>query len=392
MSERCPWPSIETGRRIGVAAAGVTTFLNMYATQAILPELARGFSADLAATGLTVTAPLLAVAIVAPFVGSVSDRLGRKRLIVTAGVLLVLPTLAAAAAPSLAFLVFCRFVQGLLLPFVFTVTVAYIGDEVSGRAAIRLSGTYVSGTIFGGFLGRLTAGLMTAWAGWRVAFVLLAGASAAAVAVIAFLLPREGKFRPTGTLRQAAADFALHLSNPRLLVTDAVGFAVLFCIVATFTFVGFRLAAPPFGLGPAELGLIFVVYLLGAVVTPLAMRMATRLGRRPTLAIAVGSALTGLALTLPASLPLVIAGLALASSGFFISQALAIGFIGSAARRARAAAVGLYVTCYYIGGATGGIAPARIWAVAGWPGCAALVGLVQIAVLGAALTAWREER
>ena len=379
----------ENRRRLGAAAAGIATFLNMYATQAILPELARGLHASIAASGLTVTAPLLAVAFVAPFVGSISDRMGRKRLIVGAGAALILPTLAAAAAPSLEFLLACRFLQGLLLPFVFTVTVAYIGDEVEGQAAIRLSGTYISGTILGGFSGRLSTGLMTAAAGWRSAFVLLAAETAMAMAVVAWALPREQRFRPAGGLRQAGRDFAAHLSNPRLTATYAVGFAVLFSLVATFTFISFRLAAPPFGLGPAQLGLIFVVYLLGSVITPPAMGMAVRLGRRATLAVAYTAVLVGLGLTLIPNLWAVVAGLAFASSGCFIAQALATGFVGTAARRARSTAVGLYVTFYYIGGAAGGWAPAWVWAAAGWAGCAALIALVQTAMLAIAVSAWR---
>ncbi|MBV9758682.1 MAG: MFS transporter, partial [Alphaproteobacteria bacterium] len=104
-------------RGIGVAAAGFATFINLYATQAILSVLAAEFAVSLPRTGWTVTAPLLAVAAVAPFVGSISDRLGRKRLIVSAAALLAIPTLLLAAARSLPVFVVLRFVQGLLLPF-----------------------------------------------------------------------------------------------------------------------------------------------------------------------------------------------------------------------------------------------------------------------------------
>ena len=59
-----------------------------------------------------------------------------------------------------------------------------------------------------------------------------------------------------------------HLRNPRLVATYAVGFCVMFSLLGTFTYVNFYLAAPPFGLSTAALGLLFVVYLVGAVVTP----------------------------------------------------------------------------------------------------------------------------
>ncbi len=379
-------------RGAGLAAAGIVNFLNLYWVQALLPTLADDFQAPPAQTGLTVTATLLAVALVAPFVGSISDRLGRKRLIAGAIWLLVLPTLAAAAAPSLHALVFWRFVQGLMLPFVFTVSVAYIGDETVGADAIRLAGIYSMGTIFGGFASRLVSGWCTHWLGWRASFVLLAGLTLAAAVGVSLLLPRETRFQPVRGWRTTAASFGDHLTNGRLLAACAVGFSVLFSIVAAFTFANFVLSAPPFDLGPAELGSIFVVYLFGLVSTPIATRLAVSIGRLPTLALGAAMAVAGLLLALAPSLWAIVGGLAMLAGAVFVEQSLTISYIGIAAPRAKSTAVGLYVTCYYVGGSLGGILPAGIWHRAGWPGCVALCIAVQLLMLAIAAAFWRGER
>ena len=81
-----------------------------------------------------------------------------------------MPTALAAMAPSLDVLILCRFAQGLLLPFIFTVTVAYIADECPGAEGVRATGTYAMGTILGGFLGRFIAGWVGQFLGWRAAF------------------------------------------------------------------------------------------------------------------------------------------------------------------------------------------------------------------------------
>jgi len=376
-------------RAAGIAVAGAINFLNLYWTQALLPTLARAFDAPPARTGLTVTATLLAVALVAPFVGSISDMLGRKRLIVGAIWLLVVPTLAAAAAPSLHALVAWRFAQGLLLPFVFTVAVAYIGDEAPGAGGIRLSGIYSMGTIFGGFASRLVSGYVTDWFGWRAAFVLLGGLTLASAVLVSVLLPREANFQPVRGLRPAVASFADHLTNRRLLAACAVGFAVLFSIIAAFTFANFVLAGPPYGLGPAALGSIFVVYLFGMVSTPVATRLAVRIGRLPTLAMGAALAVAGLLLALLPSLWAIVAGLGMLAGAVFVEQSLTISYLGVAAPRAKSTAVGLYVTCYYVGGSLGGILPAGIWHRAGWPGCVALCIVVQLAMLAIAAAFWR---
>ncbi|MDE2516593.1 MAG: MFS transporter [Rhodospirillales bacterium] len=377
-------------RAAGVALAGMVNFLNLYSVQAVMPTLARDFDVSVAQAGLTVTASTAAVALVAPAVGMISDALGRKRLIVGAMWALVIPTLLAGFAPSLSWLLLWRFVQGLMLPFIFAVTVAYVGDETEGGETIRLAGTYSAGTIFGGFAGRFIAGIAASLAGWRASFFVLAVLTVAGALAVAWLLPRERRFRPVRGVRAGLGGFAEHLRNPRLIATYAVGFAVLFSIVAAFTYANFLLAAPPYGLGPAELGAIFVVYLVGMVVTPLATRLAVRWGRRATLALAYATGIAGLALSLLPSLAAIIAGLAGISAAVFIEGALSIGFIGAAARRAKSVAVGLYVTVYYIGGSLGGIVPASVWHRFGWPGCVALIVLVQSAMLAIAWRWWRE--
>jgi len=132
------------------------------------------YRATPATLGLVMTASLLAVALVAPFVGGISDLFGRKRLIVGACFALAVPTLLIALSPDLAALVACRFAQGLLFPFIFAVAVAYFGDECRGESGVRAASAYAVGTILGGFLGRFAAGVVTEFAGWRAGFAVSA--------------------------------------------------------------------------------------------------------------------------------------------------------------------------------------------------------------------------
>ena len=109
---------------------GYCTFINLYSPQAILPMLSGEFAAGAAQISAIITASTLAVAITAPFTGAVADVLGRKRVIVTALLVLSVPTAMVALAPTLSQLIFWRFVQGLAMPPVFAVTIAYIGRRM----------------------------------------------------------------------------------------------------------------------------------------------------------------------------------------------------------------------------------------------------------------------
>src|SRR5262245_11731624 len=161
-------------RPFPIVLAGFTAFLDLYATQPLLPLLARVFGASQVAVSLTVTASTVAVAIGAPLIGRVADVVGRKRVIVGSAVALTVATALAATAQTLTQLVFWRFVQGLCTPGVFATTIAYIHEEWPLAQVGRATSAYVSGTVVGGFCGRAVAGLVGARFGWQAPFAVLA--------------------------------------------------------------------------------------------------------------------------------------------------------------------------------------------------------------------------
>jgi YNFM family putative membrane transporter len=182
-----------------------------------------------------------------------------------------------------------------------------------------------------------------------------------------------------------------HLRNPRLVATYAVGFNVLFSLVAVFTYITFHLAAAPYFLTPAQLSSLFVVYLVGLIVTPLAGIGIGRSGSRPVLIVAVIASMIGVSMTLLYSLPLILLGLVLCSSGVFVCQSASTSYIQTAAPAGgRASAAGLYVACYYAGGSVSGVLPGFFWRFGGWTACVALVLAVQLVTIGIAAVGWRE--
>ena len=252
-------------RRVAVAFCAIGAFLHLYAPQAVLPLMAQEYGVGAADASLIITAGTLAVAATAPFTGALSDVLGRKRVIVAAMALLLIPATMTALAPSLTQLIFWRFVHGLLLPPIFAVTIAYIGDEWPPAEANGVIGIYAAASAVGGFFGRFVPGMLADYFGWRGGFLALACGSVICLAVVRCCCRRERKFVRATNLGTSLRQMLAHLRNPRLLATYAVGFGVLFNFIATFTYLSFHLAAPPFNRSPAFLGSVFVVYLFGSV-------------------------------------------------------------------------------------------------------------------------------
>src|SRR5215472_16031112 len=116
-------------RSFAIATTGFCAFVNLYSVQALLPSLARDFGVGAGEISWLMTAGTTAIARTAPFTGVLADVVGRKRLITAAMFAVVAPTLIMTLVTRVPAFVFWRFVQGILLPPIFTVAVAYIGDE-----------------------------------------------------------------------------------------------------------------------------------------------------------------------------------------------------------------------------------------------------------------------
>ena len=344
-----------------MALVGVFAFLQVYSVQSILPELQRDLNATVVQIGSAVGATVLAVALVSPLMGMASDALGRKAMVVASVCALALPTMAMIQVESVHGLTVLRFLQGLAVPGVTVVTIAYIGEEFRGAAMARVMAVYVAGNVLGG--------------------LNLAGA-----VLVGRVLPASRHFVPNLRLRGALRTLGELLRHPGLQAACALGLTVLFVQVGMFTYVNFHLAGAPYHFGPAALANVFAVYLIGVVVTPLAGRLIPRLGARRTILLSVGLSALGVGLTLLPTAGGVVVALALAACGTFITQSATLSFLAYRITQGRSLASGLYYTAYYLGGFGGAWVGGFAYARGGWPGTVAL--LLGVQALGWAI-AWR---
>ena len=376
-----------------VALCGVCAFLELYCTQPLLPLLAHIFHASKTAVGMTVSAATLGVALSAPVFGRLTERLARKRVIVISILGVSIPTLLAATSVSLSQLIFWRFLQGVMVPGIVAVVVTYIGEEWPPERVALIMSFYVSGTALGGFIGRISAGILADYLSWRISFVVLGLASLAGGAAVAAWLP-HGRYRaPHSQLLQKPSFLSQVLAmfrNRRLVATFAVGFNVLFSLVGVFTWITFYLSAAPFYLSITALSSLFFVYLVGLVVTPGAGLLITRVGLRAGIGGAICCSIAGVLLTLVHSLPVVIVGLAALSSGVFIAQTASQSHLRIASPPGtRVTAAGVYITCYYLGGTAAGVVPGAFWAIGKWPACVGFIIFMQLIALLIAMLGWR---
>jgi len=378
--------------RIAFFLCGLAAFLNLYATQGILRELAVAFNVSAERAGQGVSVTTLAVAIIAPFVGRLSARFERRKVISFSAVAAALPVIWSAHATSFSSFLAARFAAGVLMPFVFAISVAYIGELFGRDEAMEVNALFVAGTTLGGFAGRFVTNSLTSFADWRHALDVIAWLCVATGVVIYTCLPasRANAARFNNDDAKETSKWTLLKSGP-LLASFLVGACVLASQVATFTFIGLRLVEAPFNFNTVQIGAIYAVFLVAVVVTPLAGRVARYRGPRTTALAAVVLALLGALLTLSDSVSVILLGLALGSTAVFVEQASANSFISQMSGAARSTAIGIYLSFYYFGGSLGAMLPVTAWKAWGWAGCVAFVVAAQMVVGVLVLLFWKAD-
>jgi len=345
----------------------------MYVTQPILPVLSSGFGVSPATAGLTVSAVVLAVAVGSFVHGPLSDSAGRKAVMVGSSVLLVIPTVACAVSRTFPELVALRGAQGLLIPGVTAVSVAWAGDHYA-RGDLRAAvGAIIAASVAGGLVGRVGSGLVAEHWGWRAPFLFSAALTLLGAAGMAAELP--GDRGAPGAWRLAFAGMVRHLRDRRLAGGYLLAFWLFFGFIAVFTYLPYRLSGRPWGLSTDAVSSVYLVYLAGVVASPVAGRLAGRVAPERIMLFGLAVSAAGLAATLLPSLPWIVAGLGVMVVGTFAAQALGPSWVNEAAPSAKGGANALYLAFYYAGGTLGSFLPGLAWERWGWPGVAAASAL-----------------
>ena len=363
---------------VGLAAAGVATFAQLYSVQGLLPQLAADFNVSAATAALSVSAATLGLAVAVIPWSAAADRFGRLPAMRTAIITAVILGLVVPLSPDFSVLLALRFAEGAALGGIPAVALAYLSEEVSPVHAAVAAGTYVSGTTVGGLAGRILAAPVGEYSSWRIGVAAVSLLAAAAAVVFMLAAPRQ-----RGHVPQRRADggatlavrLTVNLRSGRQLVLYAQAFLLMGGFVAVYNYLGFRLELAPFNLPQSLASSLFLAYLAGTWSSRFAGKASgwARGGRRTVLLACTAVMAGGLVLTLLQSLPAVIAGLVVFTAGFFGAHAVASGWVPVLAPAGRAQASSLYNLAYYTGSSLVGWAAGLFFQSAGWNGLAGFV-------------------
>ncbi|MCE8544651.1 MFS transporter [Ruegeria pomeroyi] len=331
-------------------AATLTIMANATISPA-LPGLAREFAAhpqvDLL-TRLLVPAPSLAVVFVAPLIGVLSDRIGRRGLLVWGIALFVLAGSAGLVLPSLESMLVSRLILGIAVAAITTTQTALTGDYFSGAARAALTGLQTSARNFGGFVFISTAGVLAALSP-RLPFAIYA----LPLLVLPFVLqslPRPVRLVAAQVGKASATDghrnWLLILTG--LLLLQMVTNMTFFIMPTQIPFYLDALGHDSAVMTGTVLGLLTLAGGLAALVYG---RLAARLGVTGIWALGYGAMAIGMAaIGAQAGLPAMLAGAVCIGIGFaWVLPAFVTVMLAIAPARRRGAAGGLLTTAIFLG-------------------------------------------
>lgn len=368
-------------------AAGIATFGLLYCVQPLMPQFSREFGVSAAGSALSLSLPSAVLGVAILFTGPLSDAKGRKALMTASLFSSAVLTLLTAVAPGWTTLLVLRTLLGLTLSGLPAVAMTYLSEEMHSESIGLGMGLYIAGSAAGGMGGRLAAGVVTEFFGWRWGIAALGAIGLVCAWVFARCLPPSRRFAPRSLNgSDSIGRFRRLFADPGLPWLFAEGFVLLGAFIAVYNYIGYRLMEAPYALSQAAVGLLFSVYLVGTVSSTLIGHAAGRLGRRKVLWIMFVIMLAGLALTMAGALWIIIAGTAVITFGFFGGHSIVSSWVGRRAGPDKAQASSMYLFVYYLGssvaGATGGLFYARY----GWNGVA---GFTAALFAFGLLVAWR---
>ncbi|WP_408981238.1 MFS transporter [Pseudomonas sp. B21-028] len=371
---------------LALFCGGFATFALLYCVQPMMPLLSREFSVNAAQSSLilSVATGLLAVGLL--ITGPISDRIGRKSVMVTALFAAALCTVASAMMPTWHGVLLLRALVGLSLSGLAAVAMTYLSEEIHPRHIGLAMGLYIAGNAIGGMCGRLITGVLIDFVSWHTAMLVIGGLALIAAAVFWRILPESRNFRPRSLHPRSLLDgFTRHFRDAGLPLLFLEAFVLMGAFVTLFNYIGYRLLAEPYHLDQAFVGLLSVVYLSGIYSSAKVGALADKLGRRKMLWATIALMLAGLALTMATPLALVIPGMLVFTFGFFGAHSVASSWIGRRALTAKGQASSLYLFSYYAGSSVAGTAGGVAWHLGGWNGVGLFIGVLLLVALSVAV-------
>lgn len=357
--------------------AGFAVFSSLYCVQPMMPIFAQFFAVTPTHSSFPLSFSTSALAVGLVFAGLISDRYGRKQVMVislfSTATLLILSS----RLPIWEVFLITRMLIGLAVSGVASVAMTYIGEEVAAKDVGFAMGLYISGTAIGGMSGRVIAGVLIDSMSWQTAMLMIGLLNLSIATIFYFKLPNSKHFKAYPIrFDRFKQSFIKNFEDPKLRLLFAQGFILMGCFVTVFNYMSYHLLEQPFELSQAWIGLISIAYLSGIYSSPRAAVWSQKFGRGKVLLAMLCSMILGLWIMLIPSLTFVLIGLLIFTFSFFAAHSTSSSWVSVQSLQYRAVGSALYLFFYYLGSSVLGSSSGLIWEAFGWLGLTLCISFI----------------
>ncbi|WP_200965458.1 MFS transporter [Insulibacter thermoxylanivorax] len=321
-------------------------------------------------------------------VGVIGERYRKSRILVIGLLILSLCTLLVGVSLSLFWLIFSRFIQGVVAALFPITALAYTADVIPPRFRPTALAFISCSFFLAGIFGQLYAQWMENWLGWRMVFYLLSFLYII-FALITCLLPQSRKVRMHGHKTDLFRRFGALFRVPGLPIAFVLSSTVLLCFVAMYSGLEFYIPEQ-FGAHPEGLMRLRIVGIPGILLSLAAGMLMRWWGAKALFIAGLGVSCIGLLIQMltAAYLPIAV-GSVITVAGLSLANPSILVLVGMLSGRAQAAAFAVNAAAVFVGASAGPLMAAYIASYAQL--CAVLIAVLFLAMLAAAFGI-REER
>lgn len=334
----------------------------MYATQPLQPLLAKEFDISITKASQFTAVIMLFLAISPILYGYILEKICAKKMLLVSSFILLLTNIFLGLSESYEMFMFFRICEALIIPSILTALMSILANIDKENIKFNMS-IYVASTVFGGLAGRILSGFIATNFSYEYVFYSLS----IALFVSLFLIQKLDYGGNTTIAKPKLNDILNILKDKRFVLIYFIMFCMFFVFAGVLNVLPFRVKQISQSFSEFQISLLYLGYGMGILVSLGSKKIITFFKNEiNTILIAILFFLCITIFITNQNIIYLFILLFLFCIGMFTVHTVSTGLANSMKSSQKSLTSGMYLTFYYLGGATGSLFPSIIYEYFGW--------------------------
>ncbi|MBP7742147.1 MAG: MFS transporter [Aliarcobacter sp.] len=334
----------------------------MYATQPLQPLLAEQFNVSIVKASQFTAVIMLFLAISPIFYGYILEKICAKKMLTIASIILLITNIFLGLSNSYEMFLFFRVCEALVIPAILTALMSILANIDKENIKFNMS-IYVASTVFGGLVGRIFSGFIATNFSYEYVFYSLS----LGLFISLFLIQKLDYEGEATIVKPKLGDILHILKDRRFVLVYFIMFFMFFVFAGVLNVLPFRVKDISESFSEFQISLLYLGYGMGIIVSLGSKRIIAFFKNEiNTIIIAILFFLLITVFLTNKNIIYLFILLFLFCVGMFTVHSVSTGLANSMKSSQKSLTSGMYLSFYYLGGATGSFIPSIIYEHFGW--------------------------